>query len=60
MQANTPWIRCRDGSAPDPYMLECERCGTKQKTELPISVTAFVAATQAFVRRHSACRAGDA
>ena len=53
--AEAPWIVCCEGSGPDPYMIECKRCGETQKVAVPISVRAFLAAAQAFSRRHSSC-----
>ena len=55
MKSVTPWIWCHDGSGPDPYMLECKRCGEMQKLALPISVDAFLAVAHVFLRHHSPC-----
>jgi hypothetical protein len=50
------WIIAHDATkGVDAYMLECLRCGTKQRFALPIAVDIWIAATKAFKKIHKRC-----
>ena len=50
------WVIVHDGTkGMDAYMLECLRCGAKQRFVLPMSVDAWVAAAKAFEKIHKRC-----
>jgi len=51
------WIIAHDGTkGPDAYMLECLRCGAKQRFATPIAVSVWVAASTAFTKMHKGCK----
>jgi hypothetical protein len=52
---DAPWIVANDANGPDPYMLQCLRCGARQRFALPVTVDYFVAAVKAFQRKHEIC-----
>lgn len=51
------WIIAHDGTkGADAYMLECLRCGKKQRVTTPLSVKDYVATAKAFEKIHKHCR----
>lgn len=53
----TEWIVAHDGSkGADAYMLECLRCGRKQRFVVPIAVDIWIAASKAFQKMHGHCK----
>lgn len=54
------WIVAHDGTkGEDAYMLECLRCGEKQRVATPISIKAYVASAKAFEKIHKRCQEKD-
>ena len=55
-QKRADWIIAHDCTkGADAYMLECLRCGTKQRFVLPIAMDIWIAATKAFQKIHGRC-----
>ncbi len=51
------WIVAHDGTkGADSYMLECLRCGAKQRVVPPIAIEVYVATARAFEKIHKHCR----
>lgn len=51
------WIIAHDGTkGADSYMLECLRCGQKQRVVPPIAIDVYVATAKAFSKIHRHCR----
>ena len=49
-----PWVKAKSGGGG-----ECTRCGEKFEMVLPLPVSVWVAATEAFVRLHERCEEGE-
>ena len=45
------WIKLGEAGA----LIFCERCGARQPIPLPCPVTAWIAATERFLRQHRTC-----
>ncbi len=56
MTKSHPWIVPHDGTGPQPYALECRRCGAVQEFRLPMAVTYWCAVAKLFERDHANCR----
>jgi len=52
----TPWIIANDATGPNPYMLQCQRCGGVQKFTPPLSLDYFVGVAKVFGRVHRDCK----
>jgi hypothetical protein len=56
-KSKADWIIAHDGTkGDDAYMLECLRCGEKERVATPISIKAYVAKAKAFRKIHKLCR----
>ena len=52
----TTWIIAHDATkGPDAYMLECLRCGEKQRVVSPIRIEIYLATAKAFGKIHRRC-----
>jgi hypothetical protein len=50
------WIIAHDSTkGADAYMVECLRCGGKQRFVLPIAMEIWIAAAKAFQKAHKRC-----
>ena len=59
-KSKADWIIAHDGTkGDDAYMLECLRCGEKQRARLPMSVKAYVSSAKAFEKIHKRCQEKD-
>jgi hypothetical protein len=58
-QNKCDWIIAHDSTkGADAYMVECLRCGGKQRFVVPIAVDIWIGATKAFQKIHERCRVG--
>jgi hypothetical protein len=49
------WVWANDATGPNPYRIECRRCGKTHQPKVPISVTDYLKQMESFMALHQGC-----